>query len=396
MTQFIAPTIASVGVDNTEETLFERQYPLHGRGMSYNSYAIIDTQIAIMDSVEAGQGDLWISNILAATGGRTPDYLVVQHMEPDHSASIMIAAARWPQMKVVASAKAHQMLTRFFPDAQLSPERILTVGEGDTLSLGSHTLQFFTAPMIHWPEVIVSYETTTATLFSADAFGKFGAISLTRSHPWAEDARRYFINIVGKYGPSVQTLLKKISTLPAVNTIAPLHGPALTGSEITEAIRLYKLWSSYTHETPGVLVAHASIYGGTAEAAHQFAQMLRDGGAPEVVEIDLTEADQSEAVAQAFRLSHLVVAAPTYDAAIYPPMHDFLHHLTLKNYRNRHVAIIENGSWAPTAGRQMRTLLESLPGITIIEPIVTITSRLKADTTTQLHQLATNLLATLQ
>lgn len=362
--------------------------------MSYNSYAIIDTRIAVMDSVESGRDAEWIDNILRATGHRIPDYLVVQHMEPDHSASIMIAAGLWPQMKIVGSAKALQILGRFFPDHDIAPERLVAVAEGDTLELGNHTLRFISAPMIHWPEVIVSYETTTATLFSADAFGKFGALSLTAGEPWADEARRYFINIVGKYGNQVQTLLKKVAALPAINTIAPLHGPVITGSDIAEAIRLYSLWSSYTYEKKGVLVAHASIYGGTAAAAHALAEMLRQGGFDEVVELDLTDSDQAEAVAQAFRLSHLVVAAPTYDASIYPPMHDFLHHLALKNFRNRNVAIIENGSWAPTAGRQMREMLQKLPGINIIEPVVTVNSRLNADSKGHLRQLADNIIKT--
>ncbi len=396
MTEFITPSIAYVGVDDTDADRFERQYHLHSRGMSYNSYAIIDTSIAIMDSVEAGAGDRWIENITRATQGRDPDYLIVQHMEPDHSACIMVAASRWPHMKIVASAKAIQMLSQFFPDAQIDPERLVTVAEGQTLSLGSHTLRFMTAPMIHWPEVIVSYETKTATLFSADAFGKFGALSLTKSHPWADEARRYFINIVGKYGAQVQTLLKKIADLPRIDAIAPLHGPVIQGSDIQQAIRLYKTWSSYNHETPGVLIAHASIYGGTSHAARLLADMLRQAGIGPIVETDLNEADQAEAIAQAFRFSHLVVASPTYDAGIYPPMHDFIHHLALKNYRNRHVAIIENGSWAPTAGRLMRKMLEALPGVTVIEPVVTITSRLDSASEARLRLLAEEIIETLK
>ncbi len=368
--QHISESIRSVGVDNVTETLFESQYPL-SHGMSYNSYLILDSHAAILDSVEAGQGERWLANIEREAAGRTPDFLVVHHMEPDHSANIMSALRRWPSLQIVASRKAIQMLRDFFPDAGLE-FNVREVTEGDTLALGTHSLRFTAAPMVHWPEVMVSYETHTGTLFSADAFGKFGAIQY--HDDWTPEARRYYINIVGKYGNQVQQLLRKFHGIP-VNSVAPLHGPILTGDAIGRAVALYDTWSSYRPETAGTLVAYASIYGGTARAALDLADMLRARDCGEIVVTDLCRCDESEAVAQAFRLSSLVLASATYDASLFPAMHSFIHHLGLKNFRNRRVGLIENGSWAPVAGRLMRKMLEPMPGLEIAPDNVTIHSR---------------------
>lgn len=378
----LTPSIHYVGVDNTEIAKFENQYPL-SHGMSFNSYLIVDEKIALLDSVEADMDGQWIRQIEDVIGDRSPDYLLVHHMEPDHSASIGKALDRWPGLKIVASAKAIAMMSRFHPDRDFS-KNTLAVAEGDSLSLGSHTIQFFAAPMIHWPEVIVSYETTEKVLFTSDAFGKFGALQY--KDDWVNEARRYFINIVGKYGAQVQGLLKKVSALD-VKMIAPLHGPVLSGNP-KPYIDLYDCWSSYRPETRGVLVAYSSIYGATAEAARRLAELLRQRNCGEIVAMDLCSAEQSEVIAQAFRLSAMVVAAPTYDGSIYPPMQDFLHHLVLKTYRNRKVGFIENGSWVPASGRLMRKMLEPLKGMEFVDPLVTITSRPDASTDQQLTALA--------
>ena len=382
MERQISPSIYYVGVDNPDQPKFENQYPLY-HGMSYNSYVIRDRLTAVLDSVEAGQGEEWIRNVEEVAGSVQPDFLVVHHMEPDHSANIAAAIDRWPDIRVVCSAKAAQMLGQFFPERDFS-DRVRIVKEGDTLELGAHTLQFYAAPMVHWPEVMVSYETSEHILFSADAFGKFGALQY--EDDWTEEARRYYINIVGKYGNQVQSLLKKLDA-PHILAIAPLHGPVLR-APLSRYLKLYDLWSTYRPETRGVLVAYASIYGGTEQAALRLAEMLRGEDCGEVVVADLSDCDQSEAIAQAFRLSSMVVAAPTYDAGLYPAMHDFLYHLTIKNYRNRRVGIIENGSWAPVAGRQMKAMLEPLPGVEIVEPIVTVRSRPNEATNEALAALA--------
>lgn len=381
----ITPTIKYVGVDDINATLFEEQYPLP-HGMSYNSYVILDEKIAVLDSVEAGQGSLWLQQIETATQGKAPDYLVVHHMEPDHSACITAILDCYPSLKLVASTQAIGMLPQFFPGYDFTG-RTIAVKEGDTLPLGQHTLQFFSAPMVHWPEVMVSYEQSEQVLFSADAFGKFGALQY--ADEWDNEARRYYINIVGKYGPQVTRLLDKL-TSPAISIIAPLHGPVITDN-LTHYVDLYRTWSAYRPECQGVLVAYASIYGGTADAAQRIAEMLRQTDAGEIVTINLCRADQSEAVAQAFRLSSMIVAAPTYDAGLYPAMHDFLYHLSIKNYRNRRVGIIENGSWAPIAAKAMRTMLEPLPQIEIIDPVVTIRSRINDNSLQQLQLLAQNI-----
>ena len=382
----ITSTIRYVGVDDLDIDLFESQYVVP-EGMAYNSYIILDEKVAIMDTVDARKGAEWWANVETVLAGRTPDYLVVQHLEPDHAALIHEVMDRYPTVKVVATAKAVQMMPQFFDNVDFEG-RTLAVKEGDTLSLGSHTLQFFVAPMVHWPEVMVSYEQSKKVLFAADAFGKFGA--LCNEGSWDCEARRYYINICGKYGAQVQALLKKAATLD-IRTICPLHGPVLT-ENLGHYIALYDTWSKYEPETEGVLVAYASIHGGTAVAANRLADILREKGAPKVVVTDLSRCDMAEAVEDAFRYSHMVVCAASYDADVFPPMHDFLHHLKLKSYQNRKVAIVENGSWAPTAGRVMRAMLEGMKNITIVEPMVTIRSRMKDSDLPAMEQLAAALL----
>lgn len=374
--------VRSVGVDAPDEQFFENQYPLP-HGMSYNSYVVVGARIAVMDSVEAGRGAQWLRQIEEAVEERVPDYLVVQHVEPDHSACILEAITRWPGLQIVATAKAVAMLSQFFPGSGIA-SRCRVVKEGDTLDLGGRILRFFSAPMVHWPEVMMTYDETGRVLFSADAFGKFGALQ----HPdnWVDEARRYYMNIVNKYGAQVQSVLKKIAPLP-VEIIAPLHGPVLKG-DLRPYLSLYDTWSNYRPETRGVLVAYASIYGGTADVALRLAEKLRELNAGCVVVADLCHCDHSEALAQAFRLTTTVLAAPTYDAGIFPAMHDFIYHLTIKNFRNRRVALIENGSWAPAAGRLMAGMLEPLPGIEYIGPVVTIKSVADAAVIAETERLA--------
>lgn len=383
----ITSAIKYVGVDDIDIDLFESQYAVP-EGMSYNSYIIFDEKIAIMDTADSRKSAEWWNNVTAALGEREPDYLVVHHAEPDHASLIAEVLCKYPGVKVVATAKALQMLPQFFPGIDFE-ERGVAVREGDVLSLGSHTLQFFVAPMVHWPEVMVSYEQSEKVLFSADAFGKFGA--LCNGGAWDCEARRYYINICGKYGNQVQALLKKAATLD-IKIVCPLHGPVLA-ENLGHYIGLYDTWSRYEPETEGVLVAYASIHGGTAVAAGRLADMLREKGAPKVVVTDLSRCDMAEAVEDAFRYSHMVVCAASYDADVFPPMHDFLHHLKLKAYQKRRVAIMENGSWAPTAGRVMRAMLEGLKSVEIVEPVVTIRSRMKESDLPAMEQLADALLA---
>ena len=387
MTMEISSAIKYIGVDDLDIDLFESQYVVP-EGMAYNSYVILDEKIAIMDTADGRKAVEWWGNLEQVLGGRTPDYLVVQHLEPDHSALIAEVMDRYPAIKLVATATAVKMLPQFFSHVDFN-ERVIAVKEGDTLSIGSHTLQFFVAPMVHWPEVMVSYEQSEKVLFSADAFGKFGAIC--NDGPWDCEARRYYINICGKYGAQVQALLKKAATLD-IKTICPLHGPVLT-ENLGHYIGLYDTWSKYEPETEGVLVAYASIHGGTAVAANRLADILREKGAPKVVVIDLSRCDIAEAVEDAFRYSHMVVCAASYDADVFPPMHDFLHHLKIKAYQKRRVAIMENGSWAPTAGRVMRAMLETMKAVEIVEPVVTIRSRMKDSDIPAMEQLAESLLA---
>lgn len=383
----ISSAIKYVGVDDLDIDLFESQYVVPA-GMAYNSYVILDEKVAIMDTADARKGAEWWNNVQQVLAGRTPDYLVVQHLEPDHSALISEVMDKYPAVKLVATAAAVKMLPQFFSHVDFT-ERVIAVKEGDTLSLGNHTLQFFVAPMVHWPEVMVSYEQSEKVLFSADAFGKFGA--LCNEGPWDCEARRYYINICGKYGAQVQALLKKAATLD-IKTICPLHGPVLT-ENLGHYIGLYDTWSKYEPETEGVLVAYASIHGGTAAAANRLAEILRSKGAPKVVVTDLSRCDIAEAVEDAFRYSHMVVCAASYDADVFPPMHDFLHHLKIKAYQKRRVAIMENGSWAPTAGRVMRLMLEGMKNIAIVEPMVTIRSRMKENDLPVMEQLAYELLS---
>ena len=376
------PNIQYIGVDDTTLDLFEGQYIIPN-GISYNSYLILDEKVTIMDTVDARMAKEWWENLEAALDGRTPDYLVVQHMEPDHASLVAEVMERFPNLQVVATQRALQMIPLFFEGADFSA-RSIAVGEGDTLSLGAHTLRFFLAPMVHWPEVMVSLEETEGILFAADAFGKFGA--LCHEEDWACEARRYYFNICGKYGVQVQALLKKLAGAN-VQTICPLHGPILT-ENLGYYIGLYDTWSKYEPETEGVFIAYASIHGGTAKAAHKLAEILREKGAPKVSIADLSRDDMAEAVEDAFRMSKLIVCASSYDAGLFPPMHEFLHKLIIKNYQNRRVGILENGSWAPTAGKVMRNMLLEMKNLNIVSPMVTIRARMKAEDLPAMEELA--------
>ena len=386
MIKNITETIKYIGVDDTDIDLFESQYVVPN-GVSYNSYVIFDEKIAIMDTVDPRKGGEWIENLQTVLDGRQPDYLVVQHLEPDHAGNIAKVMELYPQMQVVASDKAVKMLPQFFYDTKFEG-RVIGVKEGGTLSLGGRTLHFVMAPMVHWPEVMVSYDSKEKVLFSADGFGKFGA--LCHDEEWACEARRYYFNICGKYGGPVQTLLKKAATLD-IAIICPLHGPILT-ENLGYYIGLYDTWSRYEPETEGVLVAYASIHGNTAEVARKFADMLRARGAEKVVVCDLARCDMAEAVEDAFRYSKLVVAAASYDSDVFPPMHDFLHHLAIKNFCKRRIGVIENGSWAPSAGRAMRNIIDRFKDVQVVEPMVTILSRLKPQDVPALEQLADDML----
>ena len=371
MTSNVTEKIKYIGVDDTTIDLFESQYTVPN-GISYNSYLVMDEKIAIMDTADKRKGEEWFANLEEGLEGRTPDYLIVQHMEPDHAGNIAVLMGKYPDMKVVASAKAIQMMPQFFEDTCFEG-RTIAVKEGDTLSLGGRELKFFMAPMVHWPEVMVTYDSADKVLFSADGFGKFGA--LAHEEDWACEARRYYFNICGKYGAQVQALLKKAATLD-IACICPLHGPILK-ENLGYYIGLYDTWSKYEVETEGVFIAYASIHGGTKKAAEKMAEILRAKGAPKVSIADLSRDDMAEAVEDAFRMSKLIVAAASYDADVFPPMHDFLHHLKLKAYQKRRVGIIENGSWAPCAGRVMKGMLETMKDIEIVEPMVTIRSAMK-------------------
>ena len=367
----VTETIKYIGVDDTTIDLFESQY-IVPNGISYNSYLIVDEKIAIMDTADKRMNKEWFANLEEALEGRTPDYLIVQHMEPDHAGNIADLMAKYPEIKLVASAKAIQMMPQFFEDTRFEGKTI-AVKEGDTLSLGAHTLQFFMTPMVHWPEVMVTYDQLDKVLFTADGFGKFGA--LAHEEDWACEARRYYFNICGKYGAQVQALLKKAATLD-IACICPLHGPILK-ENLGYYIGLYDTWSKYEVETEGIFIAYASIHGGTKKVAEKLAEILREKGAPKVSIADLCRDDMAEAVEDAFRMSKLVIAAASYDGDVFPPMYDFLHHLKLKAYQKRRVGIIENGSWAPCAGRVMKGMLETMKEIEIVEPMVTIRSTMK-------------------
>ena len=387
MTFNVTEKIRYIGIDDTTIDLFESQY-IVPNGISYNSYLIMDEKIAIMDTADKRKSEEWFANLEEGLEGRTPDYLIVQHMEPDHAGNIATLLAKYPELQVAASAKAIQMMPQFFEDTCFEG-RTISVKEGDTLNLGEHTLQFFMAPMVHWPEVMVTYDQTDKVLFSADGFGKFGA--LAHEEDWACEARRYYFNICGKYGPQVQALLKKAATLD-IACICPLHGPILK-ENLGYYIGLYDTWSKYDVETEGVFIAYASIHGGTKKAAEKMAEILREKGAPKVSIADLSRDDMAEAVEDAFRMSKLIVAAASYDADVFPPMHDFLHHLKIKAYQKRRVGIIENGSWAPCAGRVMKGMLESMKEIEIVEPMVTIRSAMKQGDIPALEALADAILA---
>ena len=385
----MSDTIKYIGVDDLDIDLFESQYVVP-EGMSYNSYLIDDEKIAIMDTADRRKGEEWKANLKAALGDRQPDYLVAHHMEPDHSALIAWMLETYPGLQLVCSAQAAKMLANFFEGFNFEG-RVMTVKEGDTLSLGKHELKFITAAMVHWPEVIMSYDSTDKVLFSADGFGKFGAL-VNETDDWACEARRYYFNICGKYGIQVQSVMKKLAALD-VQAICPLHGPVLKGEALAEAVKLYDTWSKYEPESEGILIAYASIHGGTAATAERLAEILNKKGAKKVVVSDLSRSDMAEVIEDAFRYPTVVVAASSYDGGVFPIMHDFLYHLQIKNYQKRRFGIIENGSWAPSAGKVMRSMIEGLKDCEIIEPMVTIRSRMKAADEAQLEQLAESLLA---
>ena len=395
MIQTISPAVRYIGVDDKDLDLFESQY-LVPEGMSYNSYVILDDKVAVMDTSDARTADVWMQNLEEALQGRKPDYLIVHHMEPDHSACAAALLEKYPDLTLFASVQALKMLPQFFPGVRLEG-RTRAINEGDTLPLGAHTLRFLAAAMVHWPEVMMSFEETEKILFSADAFGKFGALELTGGfwctpdYDWACEARRYYFNICGKYGPQVQRVLAKVAPL-GVQTVCPLHGPMLRDT-LAEALQLYRTWSSYGVETPGVFVAYASIHGGTAAVAERFAEMLREKGCPKVATSDLTRDDLAEAIEDAFRYGTLVVAASSYDAGLFPPMHDFMWHLQIKGWQKRRAAIIENGSWAPTAGRVMTEMLSAMKDVTLVGEKVTIRSRMQDSDLPALEALADAVLA---
>lgn len=391
----ISDKIRYIGVDDLDIDLFESQYKVP-EGMSYNSYVILDDKVAVMDTADQRKSVEWQKNMLDALDGREIDYLVVHHMEPDHAANIAAVASAYPEAKIVLSAAAAKMLPNFFPEADLS-DRLLIVKEGDTLPLGQHTLQFIAAPMVHWPEVMMSYEQTEKVLFAADGFGKFGAIQHEKRNAdgsladWACEARRYYFNIVGKYGIQVQNVLKKAAKLD-IRTIAPLHGPVLRG-DLTPFLSLYDTWSKYEPETEGVFVAYASIHGGTKAAALKMVEMLKAKGCPKVAVSDLTRDDLAEAIEDAFRYPTLVLLAASYDAGVFPPMHDFLYHLQIKGFQRRRFALVENGSWAPSAGKVMTEMIGQLKDCQIVAPVVTIRSRMKETDLPNLEALADAVLA---
>jgi len=377
----ITNDIRYVGVNDHDLDLFEGLYPVP-EGVSYNSYVIMDEKIAVMDAVDASFGGTWLTNVRKVLNGNQPDFLIVHHMEPDHSASIALFMDAFPEAVIVSSQKSFPMMKAFF-GADYANRRII-VKEGDMLSLGRHSLTFISAPMVHWPEVIMTYDQTDKALFTADAFGKFGALDI--EDDWACEARRYYFGIVGKYGAQVQSVLKKVAALN-IGTICPLHGPVLQGQQLTEALRLYDIWSSYLPEDEGVVIAHASVYGNTRAAAEKMAEALREKGVMVTLH-DLTRCDIAEAVEDAFRYDRLVLAAATYNADVFPPMRNFITWLTERGYRSRRIGLIENGSWAPMAAKVMRGLLEGSRDLTILEPVVKIQSALNEDSTAQLLTLA--------
>ncbi len=373
-------SIIYIGCDDHDIDLFESQYPVPN-GISYNSYVIMDDKIAVMDTIDPRCTDEWLEKLEKSLGGRKPDYLVVQHMEPDHSGSLKEFLEKYPDTTVVGNAKTFPMMGQFV-DSVLFENRKQVVTEGETLELGQHTLSFYMAPMVHWPEVMVTYEASEKVLFAADGFGKFGALDV--DEPWIDEARRYYLNIVGKYGASVQGLLKKASGLD-IQIICPLHGPVLT-ENLGYYIDLYNTWSSYKPETDGVLVACASIHGNTRKAALQIWEALKDADVNTTF-IDVCREPVSEAVAQAFRYSKMICCASTYDGNLFSPMDDFLHHLAAKTYQNRKVGFVENGTWAPQAAKCMKAILEPMKNMEFVEPVVSIKSTLNADSEAAFEQL---------
>ena len=381
----ITDSILYIGESDQDLDLFESQYVIPN-GISYNSYVIVDEKVTVMDTIDTRKTEEWLKNLEYALGGRNVDYLVVSHMEPDHAASIQRLMERYPKMLLVGNVKTFAMIPQFF-ETDLEG-RTHIVAEGDTLNIGWHTLQFFMAPMVHWPEVMVTYEQREKVLFSADGFGKFGALDVEEE--WTDEARRYYFNIVGKYGLQVQALLKKVATLD-VAMICPLHGPVLKGN-LEYYLNKYDIWSKYEPEEEGVFVAYASIHGNTEKAAKKLAEMLEEKGAKHVVVADLSRGDIAKAVENAFRYDRLVVASATYDGGLFPCMEDFLMHLKAKGYQKRKVAIMENGSWAPQAARKMKEIFESMKNISIVEPMVTIRSTMKAETISKMEELAEHLI----
>lgn len=381
---FVTEDIRYIGVNDHDVDLFEGQYTVEN-GMSYNSYVILDEKVAVMDTVDAHFGVEWLQNLETELNGRRPDYLVVQHMEPDHSANIAVFMETYPEAQIVSSAKAFVMMQQFFGTD--FPERKVVVGEGSTLKLGRHTLTFVTAPMVHWPEVIVTYDSTDKVLFSADGFGKFGALDVEED--WADEARRYYIGIVGKYGAQVQALLKKAAALD-IAIICPLHGPVLN-ENLGYYLDKYNTWSSYAVEDEGVVIAYTSIYGHTKEAVEELAEKLNQRGCPNVVVADLARCDMAEAVADAFRYSKLVLATTTYNATIFPHMQNFIDHLTARNYQGRTVGMIESGAWAPMAAKVMKKMLETSKNLTYTDTTVTVKCALNDASRAQIDALADEL-----
>lgn len=381
---FVTEDIRYIGVNDHDVDLFEGQYTVEN-GMSYNSYVILDEKVAVMDTVDAHFGVEWLQNLETELNGRRPDYLVVQHMEPDHSANIAVFMETYPEAQIVSSAKAFVMMQQFFGTDFL--ERKVVVGEGSTLELGRHTLTFVTAPMVHWPEVIVTYDSTDKVLFSADGFGKFGALDVEED--WEDEARRYYIGIVGKYGTQVQALLKKAAALD-IAIICPLHGPVLN-ENLGYYLDKYNTWSSYAVEDEGVVIAYTSVYGHTKEAVEELAEKLNQRGCPNVVVADLARCDMAEAVADAFRYSKLVLATTTYNATIFPHMQNFIDHLTARNYQGRTVGMIENGAWAPMAAKVMKKMLETSKNLTYTDTTVTVKCALNDASRAQIDALADEL-----
>ena len=385
----ITRDIRYIGVNDHDLDLFEGQY-IVPNGMAYNSYVLLDEKIAVMDTVDAHFGEEWLSRLDAVLAGRKPDYLIVQHMEPDHSANIMRFLEAYPEATVVSSAKSFQMMKNFY-GSDLSDRSRLVVGDRSTLTLGKHSLTFVAAPMVHWPEVIFTYDSTDQVLFSADAFGKFGALDYEDPEGWACEARRYYFGIVGKYGAQVQAVLKKLAGLPLA-AICPLHGPVLT-ENLSRYLETYNTWSSYGTESEGIVINYTSVYGHTAQAAEALAALLKEKGCPKVAVNDLARCDMPEAVEDTFRYGKAVFATTTYNADIFPFMKTFLEHLTERNWQNKTVGLIENGSWAPTAAKGMKALLEGSKNLTFLEPVVRINSALNEESRAQLEALADALMA---